>query len=134
MGNQITLLFSLVRMAGLPGLQAVVRTRAGSTRNIWPIQASTVFSAYKRGVGIRETALGWGLVRKDDFSLGRSFSSPPSRVVAASCVAACGVLDGGVAVGGRHRSLGPCERDGQGGGGQRRRAVVGWQLSAAHQS
>ena len=33
-----------------------------------------------------------------------------------------GVLDGGV--GGRHRSLGPCERDGQGGGGRRRRAVV----------
>ena len=34
-------------------------------------------------------------------------------------------------VGGRHRSLGPCERDRQGGGGRRRRAVVGRRLSAA---
>ena len=30
--------------------------------------------------------------------------------------------------GGRHRSLGPCERDGQGGGGRRRHAVVGRRL------
>jgi hypothetical protein len=72
------------------------------TRNIYGLQASTVFSVQARGRNQRD-GLGWGLVRKDEVSWGRSFSS--RRAASSQRELLHGVLDG--SVGGRHGSLGP---------------------------
>ena len=67
-------------------------------RNTWPVQASTGFSVQARGRNQRD-GLGWGVVQKDDFSWGRSFSSRRAACRRRSELL-YGVLGGGV--GGRH--------------------------------
>ena len=80
---------------------------------------------YKRGVGIRETVwVGVWFGKTNSVGEDRFLHAEPRR----RSELLHGVLDGGV--GGRHRSLMPCERDGQGGGGRRQRAVVGRRLPA----
>jgi hypothetical protein len=90
----------------VPGYRGVQASSGLDSYEIYQIHSKTHanYQLYQPTPTQRD-GLGWGLVRKDEVSWGRSFSSRRAASSARRSELLHGVLDGGV--GGRHGSLGP---------------------------